>query len=218
MQQDDIDHSFSAPEMQKIGAFLDASTDAMGFDETLGLIAGICSAPTMIMPSTWLSVVLGEHVFESVQEAQEINTLFLRFHNQVNDSLLNEQRTIPPASLDDEQLADWCGGYLEAVGMDDVWRQDKNTLPTLLPIGILSGEVPITGLKGHDGKIIEDDSEYRAQARESLPERIADLHQYWTEWRCQQMASQKPITQSKPQRNGPCPCGSGAKYKKCCGR
>jgi SEC-C motif-containing protein len=32
------------------------------------------------------------------------------------------------------------------------------------------------------------------------------------------MVKPKPITVSKIGRNEPCPCGSGAKYKKCCGK
>ncbi len=32
------------------------------------------------------------------------------------------------------------------------------------------------------------------------------------------MVRPKPITSSKVGRNEPCPCGSGAKYKKCCGK
>jgi len=32
------------------------------------------------------------------------------------------------------------------------------------------------------------------------------------------MVGQKPIVSSKVGRNDPCPCGSGSKYKKCCGR
>lgn len=31
------------------------------------------------------------------------------------------------------------------------------------------------------------------------------------------MVGQKPIVSNKVGRNEPCPCGSGAKYKKCCG-
>ncbi len=31
------------------------------------------------------------------------------------------------------------------------------------------------------------------------------------------MVKQKPVTVSKPGRNEPCTCGSGLKYKKCCG-
>jgi uncharacterized protein YecA (UPF0149 family) len=29
--------------------------------------------------------------------------------------------------------------------------------------------------------------------------------------------AQRPETRNKPGRNAPCPCGSGKKYKKCCG-
>lgn len=32
------------------------------------------------------------------------------------------------------------------------------------------------------------------------------------------MVKQKPITVTKVGRNDPCPCGSGQKYKKCCGK
>jgi len=32
------------------------------------------------------------------------------------------------------------------------------------------------------------------------------------------MVKQKPVTVSKPGRNEPCTCGSGLKYKKCCGK
>jgi len=38
---------------------------------------------------------------------------------------------------------------------------------------------------------------------------------YFTEGRA---ATQRPITSSKVGRNDPCPCGSGEKYKKCCGK
>jgi len=33
-----------------------------------------------------------------------------------------------------------------------------------------------------------------------------------------EMVRPKPIIASKIGRNEPCPCGSGAKYKKCCGK
>ncbi len=32
------------------------------------------------------------------------------------------------------------------------------------------------------------------------------------------MVGQKPLVSSKVGRNEPCPCGSGSKYKKCCGK
>jgi len=32
------------------------------------------------------------------------------------------------------------------------------------------------------------------------------------------MVKPKPLTVTKIGRNDPCPCGSGLKYKKCCGK
>jgi SEC-C motif-containing protein len=32
------------------------------------------------------------------------------------------------------------------------------------------------------------------------------------------MVGQKPLASTKVGRNDPCPCGSGSKYKKCCGK
>src|ERR1700721_2723068 len=35
---------------------------------------------------------------------------------------------------------------------------------------------------------------------------------------CAGMSTQTPALRMKTQRNDPCPCGSGKKYKKCCGQ
>ena len=63
----------------------------------------------------------------------------------------------------------------------------------VVPIAVLSGTYPLNDPDGdeHDDEHIEDEEAWIAQAREDLP------------------------TFS---RNEPCPCGSGKKYKKCCGR
>jgi len=51
----------------------------------------------------------------------------------------------------------------------------------------------------------DDDKAYRKQLpgedEEPLPPPTEPIH-----------------TQGKPERNGPCPCGSGKKYKQCCGK
>ena len=47
-----------------------------------------------------------------------------------------------------------------------------------------------------------------------MPYLMHDMYQ----WRMQENAPQQPVKrESKPDRNGPCPCGSGKKFKKCCG-
>ena len=47
-----------------------------------------------------------------------------------------------------------------------------------------------------------------------LPDMLADLHHH----RIDALTPRTPIRRdAKPERNDPCPCGSGKKYKKCCG-
>ena len=48
----------------------------------------------------------------------------------------------------------------------------------------------------------------------SLPGMLADLHHH----RIEALTPREPIRRAvTPDRNAPCPCGSGKKYKKCCG-
>lgn len=51
---------------------------------------------------------------------------------------------------------------------------------------------------------------------------LARLHDFWREQRMQSPATRtpnEPVVRTIPKigRNAPCPCGSGRKYKKCCG-
>ena len=43
---------------------------------------------------------------------------------------------------------------------------------------------------------------------------LADLHHY----RIEHLTPRTPARrEAQPERNDPCPCGSGKKFKKCCG-
>ena len=52
---------------------------------------------------------------------------------------------------------------------------------------------------------------YEIQVHKDKPENIADLEIL------QQTTSTIVVSDEKPGRNDPCSCGSGKKYKKCCG-
>ncbi|HGM2633789.1 TPA: SEC-C metal-binding domain-containing protein, partial [Neisseria gonorrhoeae] len=55
-----------------------------------------------------------------------------------------------------------------------------------------------------------------AELASELPYALADIYRYW------QAVINKPQTVrregEKTGRNDPCPCGSGRKYKACCGK
>ena len=54
-------------------------------------------------------------------------------------------------------------------------------------------------------------------AHEELPACVAGLYGYWREVEEEAAARRPSSAGAEPGRNDPCPCGSGQKYKRCCG-
>lgn len=109
----------------------------------------------------------------------------------------------------------WASGFLDAV---DQWEDDW----------LLSAEDPgndfVDGsLRAFEALAAADEDLAPEEREMSRDERLADalwavydLRDFWRE-----RASRKPVKQakrdSKPGPNEPCSCGSGKKFKKCCG-
>ena len=92
--------------------------------------------------------------------------------------------------LESEEWIDEIFGLLERLGTGEVASENENEAPT-----------PITYRE-------------RVEITASLPAMLADLHQY----RIEQLTPKVPVRKdATPDRNDLCPCGSGKKYKKCCG-
>ncbi|WP_416426452.1 UPF0149 family protein [Pseudomonas sp. App30] len=106
-------------------------------------------------------------------------------------------------------VLDWCVGYLRgATTLVSGWSQ--------MP------EAPTAALNFIFSQLDADNQAGKPAA--DLPDALAnaarELHAYWAE----QRTGDEPIdlqtvrNEVKVGRNDPCPCGSGKKYKQCCGR
>jgi uncharacterized protein len=79
---------------------------------------------------------------------------------------------------------------------------------------------PILGLVLDDGVVeegLEATPERREKWTEVLPAALVGLNALMRLQRHDQMAPQQPVRSTKTGRNEPCPCGSGKKFKRCCG-
>ena len=79
---------------------------------------------------------------------------------------------------------------------------------------------PLVGFMNVESEPIElaDDTEDRLdEAAEAIPRSILLLRKV-AEIRASRSQHAQPIRHSKIGRNDPCPCGSGLKFKRCCGR
>ena len=63
----------------------------------------------------------------------------------------------------------------------------------------------------------EEDADLLAEAPELIPACVAGIDAFWKERRGRPKAGAGWTKSRKFGRNDPCPCGSGHKYKRCCG-
>ena len=195
-----------------------APEDCMQLSDLDGFLAGIAIGPELIMPSEWLPVIWGggEPEFESMEEAQLVLNAIMGRYNEILHLLQHAPEEFEPIFWTTENgetvAADWAEGFMEAVELRPrAWQamlDSEEDRHLLAPI--------VAHLHDEDGDpIIRGDADEIGQLRGEATELIAPcvvlIDRFWKARR------QPPGGKPKPGRNDPCPCGSGRKYKRCCG-
>jgi len=101
------------------------------------------------------------------------------------------------------------------------YKQESYKLFTDLVTRIKLEAVKVLQLVQFDFESPEEEEAAVEQIREELESSVTDttLNQSYEEGVITEDLSLKPISGTKkPKRNDPCPCGSGKKYKNCCGK
>ena len=114
---------------------------------------------------------------------------------------------------DAERGRDWAQGF--AVGL--ALRSDDWT-PLLSDLHTQTSVPSIMALIRDDEELFAErvTPSVRSDILERLPEVVQAIADYWRD-PARSRPSREPIRSKKVGRNQPCPCGSGKKYKRCCG-
>lgn len=222
----------SGAELDELEAFLVSEAtpgESMDLETLDGFLTAIVSGPEAIMPSEWLPWVWSvagnpEQGPEFADEAQarRILELMMRHMNGIASTLLNSPADFEPLLYEPEQgpeavpaAARWCLGFIVAMELRrDAWRPltgDDETADLVMPILILTarGDDPDFG-------VVVQNEEKRRELVDMLPACAAGIHAFWLARRSGWSLPRR--NPDKTGRNDPCPCGSGRKYKHCCGR
>lgn len=185
-----------------------------------GFFTAIVSSLRVIVPSQWMPAVWGDYelVWESQAEVEAIIGLMLRHMNGIIHFLMEEPENFEPifmASHRDGEthqiVDDWCEGYLMGMQLDqDYW----NSLPgeiaeQLVPIYAFGDEV-------YTDKLKQLSLESVRQFKDAIIPSALAVHAYALKRRQKDMQVRRDAP--KTGRNDPCSCGSGLKFKKCCGK
>lgn len=228
--------ALSEKEMDELDSFLmsDATTnEVMLLDCLDGFLTAIVSAPAMPTPSEWISRVWGPTAedaptFESDAQAERITGLMTRHLNAIGWCLHQEPEHFEPVfdlqvyEGDDREYMDgemWAHGYMTGIDMQrDSWTalfESSHGPVALRPIYLL-GAPEVTEA---EEELVKTPAQ-REEFSKKIPASVGWIYKFWApQRRAADSASGKTSGNENPKisRNAPCPCGSGRKYKKCCG-
>ena len=199
--------------------------EAMRLDEIQAMLCAVVSGPDEVLPETWLPEALGKD-YPAGPETDETVALLLRLHDEIMAALAEGDTVAPvlyPLAEDSEDYdyATWADAYIFGAGLAGDWyeqagkhAEDLSELlePLFLLNGMLREDVEAAGERWFSPA---EEERLVAETQEGLPDIVQALHDFW---RSKEQTVTIRRDQPKAGRNDPCPCGSGKKYKQCCGR
>ena len=228
-------HSQEDRKLDVLAAFLDglAEDGAMNLEELDGFFAALHCCPELVLPSEYLPEVFGsddldsEDLFVNEEHAKLMLGLIMDHWNTVGNAFCTKEFFLPLLLEDDQGKArgnDWAIGFLRGVWMRrDTWREileDENKAGWFVPIFALAHENdPDPEMRPYKDLVTEEQKE---NLLAGVSAAVTAMYRYFEPHRKREAAGmRKRATPRRREprigRNDPCYCGSGKKYKRCCG-
>lgn len=218
-------------ELARLGAFLESCQGgkAMNVEQLDGFFAALIAGPEPVMPSEYLPEVFGGDidgtaVFEDVEQAKEILGLMNRHWNTIAAKLYRNEIYIPLVLKDENGTPhgnDWARGFVRGTsirprGWVELYIDEEHRV-WMIPIMMLWHEHPTKSTDSSD----RISPKNRAEFIGGMAAGLLRIYQFFRERR-NAYANTAAVPESRRGgaevgRNDLCPCGSGKKYKKCCG-
>lgn len=213
---------------------LPEDNDPMILAEFDGFCAGLITCPEMIPPSVWLREVWGPGgppEFENLSDMQTTLDLIMAHYNRVASMLMMSGEYFPVMDEDrrngDTLWEFWMLGFLAAMRLrPETWDAAKRCgNARALKAFDRIDELGRIAMAFAEGKKVKANKLVK-QAPELIPDLVEDLN-HFAKSQMPGLSSGFPFAANmtsapvgvvtKAGRNDPCPCGSGKKFKKCCG-
>ena len=232
-----MQESLTEAQFQRLEELLDEPVldQAMRLDEAQGYLCAALSGPQPVSETDWLSQVLGSVDAGSSETGREAADLLRLLAARLQTELASGE---PPLLVlyeqDDDENAGgayvpWCQAYLhgidnapqdwfETLGADDD-KEDSEEIAyldeQLFPLFMLTGDAEAAAIAaGEDWFSGRELERLREECEENLPQAVSNIYRFWIAHRSIRTVRHE---QAKVGRNVPCPCGSGKKFKRCCG-
>lgn len=221
----DLSEPLSDDELDELEDFLSseaAGEEAMDLSMLDGFVTALAVGPVAIPAERWLPVVFDEEpAWASEAQRERITALILRHANATQLYLHDEPDAFEPLLYEREQegrtvqiIDEWCTGFVQGMVLDEpAWQpllEAEEGDDLLYAILLFGTEAGWDELRSHP-ELEARQEEFAA----SLGDDVIGIHDWWEPVR--KSASTVRRDEPKVGRNDLCPCGSGRKFKKCCG-
>ncbi|MDH5612727.1 MAG: UPF0149 family protein [Gammaproteobacteria bacterium] len=218
------DKELTEEEFEELERFLEYESGLdlpMTISEIDGLLTAVVIGPVFPPPSQWMPLVWRDEEgpeFETYEQMQRITGLLMQHMNSISSQLRQDADNFEPmllVGLDEDKkpitIADhWCLGFMAGLSLNaDIWQEVEDAL---LPIYMFATEPGDAELDNE----LETNKDYWISM---LGPAVSAVYKYFLEQRSTGERTDKTVIYTEPKtgRNEPCHCGSGKKYKKCCG-
>ena len=227
-----VSATLSEAEIERLTALLAANRnpEALSLEGVDGLFCALIASPALVMPHEYLPVILGGTLeagglLGDLAGVQEMMGLLMRLWNAIAHDFEHEGvhlAYIEEPEIDGITGRAWARGYMRGTrlapaGWSRLFGEEMEGMVLTIPIaaGEVDPEWPKEPLS----------PEKSDELLQSLFAGAARAYRYFKEDRlafaqaAAQRAPLEPYERAGPKvgRNDPCPCGSGKKYKRCCG-
>jgi uncharacterized protein len=216
MRLTETEHSWLAGFLES----MQAPITAMPFEMLDGLFTALVIGPETVLPSQYLPEVWGTDdgsgpEWDSIEQAKYFMNLLMKHWNAIaarrNADAPHHPFILP---LGDETIGQsWAQGFMAGVELSLAgWKpmfKDKRAGELIMSIVALDRDNP----EFPEQRVTPI---VRAEIVEQLPVILQIIAAYWRNT-SRKLPRREPVRSTKVGRNDPCPCGSGKKFKKCCG-
>ncbi|MFP5392534.1 MAG: UPF0149 family protein [Gammaproteobacteria bacterium] len=223
-----LDQPLSEKEFNDLDQFLLSERcpdDAMTMDTLHGFLTAIAIGPETIMPAEWLPKVWGGDgtapTWKNPKEEERIVNLVMRFMNEVLVTFEVAPKEFEPLYVEHDyegqtliDAESWCWGFWEGMELrpgswDEIFSSEIADL--MRPLYLLGADE----IEEAELAEVEDPVKAHKLALE-IEANIPAIYRFWLPRR---KAAVQTLKREEPKvgRNDDCPCGSGKKFKKCCG-
>ncbi|MEZ5445637.1 MAG: UPF0149 family protein [Gammaproteobacteria bacterium] len=214
----------------------------MTYPELAGFLFAVCCAPELIMPSEWLPMVFndGEPVYATEKEANAIVDSMMALYRHVNDGVAAGSPDLPTgcepcaeavANLEETApLRQWASGFAEGYHyLLELWdpfvkegsELDKELGALTMMLMFFSSREFAEALVKESVRPDSSIEDFAGSILLALPEAMCAYARVGRALQGAQVEGEI-FTDADPKairidRDAPCPCGSGRKFKHCCG-